>query len=146
MDLAQDVVQDVFVRVWQRRIGCRAHSVRAYLFRATRNCALDEIRSRHALHDRERQRARDESRRPPTPLDIYEERQLSSAADAALQALPVRRREAFTLAYLKRLTYTEVAEVMGVSPKTVGHHVSAALAELREKLHFLLVERFPPAS
>lgn len=146
MDLAQDVVQDVFVRVWERRIGWHPHSVRAYLFRATRNLALDEMRSRNALHEREQKRGREESRRPRTPLDIYEDSQLSSVVDAALQALPVRRREAFTLVYLKKLTYAEAAEVMGVSPKTVGHHISAALVKLREKLRPLLAEHFPPAS
>lgn len=141
MALAEDVVQSVFIRTWQRRETWRPHSVKSFLYLTTRNLSLDIMRSHDARRGRERAFGTQRTSRSPTPLDVLDEREVARTVDAAIQALPDRRREAFTLVYLKNLAHAEAAEVMGVSRKTVGHHVSAALAELRETLGPLLAER-----
>lgn len=141
MPLAEDVVQSVFIRVWERRESWRPRSVKASLYLTTRNLSLDFIRSREARRRRERAFGAQRAHRSPTPLDLLDEHEVARTVDAAIQALPDRRREAFTLVYLKELAYAEAAEVMGVSRKTIGHHVSAALTELRQSLDPLLAER-----
>lgn len=136
--LAEDVAQEAFVRMWAEREERAPRSVSAYLYRVTRNLALDELRSRDARHRREKKKAVEMDRRPHTPAETYAEDELSRLMDEAIQSLPERRREAFTLAYLANLSYREVAQTMGISPKTVGNHISAALADLRETLSPLL--------
>jgi RNA polymerase sigma-70 factor (ECF subfamily) len=131
---AEDAVQTVFIRVWRDRRSAPPRSVRSFLFRVTRNLALDEVRSRGARSARESRISREAPTVQASPADLLELDALAGSIDRAIQRLPERRREAFTLAYLHDLSYAEVAEVMAVSPKTVGHHVSAALAELRELL------------
>jgi RNA polymerase sigma-70 factor (ECF subfamily) len=133
-ELAEDVVQRMFVSLWTGRRTWSPRSVRAYLFRCARNLAVDELRSRDSRHERERGSSRSGVRQPRRPDAVLEESTLARIVDSAIQELPERRREAFVLAYLKQLTYSEVAEVMGVSVKTVEHHVSAALADLRASL------------
>lgn len=141
-ELAEDVVQRMFVALWTGRRTWSPRSVAAYLFRCTRNLALDELRSRDSRHERERGSSRADTRHPSLPDAVLAESRLAEIVDSAIQELPERRREAFVLAYLKQLTYAEVAEVMGVSTKTVGHHVSAALAELRKSLGPVVTDRF----
>jgi len=133
VDAARDIAQEAFVRVWERRAGLEPGSVKSYLYRLTRNLALDEFRKRDV---RNRWRAASESPEawPPTPLQLVEREELGRAVDSAINALSPRRREAFTLAYLHRLSYSAVAEIMGVSPATVKNQLAAALAELRETL------------
>lgn len=138
MTAAEDVVQEVFIRVWERRDRWQPRSVTAFLFRMARNLAVDVARSRGTRRERERTRWQDTHRNPSTPAGVFEKQELSETVDRAIQSLPGRQREAFTLAYLENLSYIEIAEVMGISPKTVGNHISAALTQLREVLRPLL--------
>jgi RNA polymerase sigma-70 factor (ECF subfamily) len=140
MALAEDVVQRTFMGVWRDRGTWSPRSVRAFLFRSARNHALDEIRSDRARALREVGASRENRPTPRQPDDVLEESRVTDAVNDAIQSLPERRREAFTLIYLKGLSYEEVSTVMGISVKTVGHHVSAALAELRESLRHVITE------
>jgi RNA polymerase sigma-70 factor (ECF subfamily) len=138
MSAAEDVVQEVFVRIWKRRTEWPPRSVKGFLFRTTRNLALDALRSRDARRERERSGGRELLRRPRTADGVLKERELSEVLDRAIQSLPERRREAFTLAYFEHLSYEEISAVMDISPRTVGRHISSALTHLREVLHPLL--------
>lgn len=141
MPSAEDVVQKAFIAVWSDRAVWSPRSIRAYLFRSVRNRAYDDLRSRQARFQRERTSSEDGGRLPLGPDAIMEEASLAEVVDAAIQELPERRREAFVLAYLKQMSYSEVAAVMGISTKTVGHHVSAALQELRQTLGHLVADQ-----
>ena len=140
-EAAQDVVHSVLIRLWERRAELRPGSLRGYLLRLTRNAALDELKRR-----RVRQRSTlwfdlDGLSRPtPTPADLVAEHELSSAIDRAIQALPPRRREVFTLVHLRGLSYREAAALLDISVKTVGNQLTTALAELRVALQPLLAE------
>lgn len=133
-DLAEDLAQRAFVRLWQRREALDpAGSVRALLYRTTRNLAIDTLRTRR---NRSRllgilQRRR---RHSETPEDQLGRRELSGAIDAAIAELTPRRREAFRLCRLNGLSQQEAAEVMGLSVQTVANHVSAALKHIRDAL------------
>lgn len=133
-DAAHDIAQEAFLRVWERRREWKGGSVRVYLFRVARNLAVDELRRVDA---RERAAFRSDWRERPgprTPDKVVEHNELRATVGDAVQELSVRRREAFTLVYLRGLSYREAAEIMDVSVKTVGNHLTAALAELRERL------------
>jgi RNA polymerase sigma-70 factor (ECF subfamily) len=137
VDAAEDVVQDAFVLLYEHREDLDpTRSVRAYLYQTIRNRMVDRVR-RAAVRS---QPFRLDLPRPSavTPLRGLEGREIREAVERAIETLPDRAREAFDLAYLQDLTYREVAEVMGISIKTVGHHISAALAQLRQALAPLL--------
>lgn len=135
-DLAHEVVQEVFCRVWERRARWQPErGPRAYLYRAVRNRALNE---------RRRQRIRRLWGGPMPPAattagsadtaGAVEQAELEAALWEAIHALPERRRMTFLLHRQHGLTYAEIAEVMGCSPKTVANQLSAALHALRAAL------------
>lgn len=132
-DVAEDVVQETFVRVWQRRGRWQATgSVRSFLYRIARNLALNENRASQTRARGGISLTTDRTDRDPAQL--LEEHDLRDAVEAAISALPERRREIFVLSRYHGLSYREIAETLDISPQTVANQLSAALATLRESL------------
>jgi RNA polymerase sigma-70 factor (ECF subfamily) len=127
-DVSLDLVQDAFVRAFERLADCRdGASYRAWLFRICRNMCLDELRS---------------VRRLAVPLsaiegaDDIEDRRggtddLTLTMRVALERLPHAMREAFLLKHDAGYTYEEVAEITEASPSAVKMRVHRAREVLR---------------
>lgn len=136
-DAAEEIVEDVFIRVWELRASWQPKStVRAYLFAAVRNRAFDWLK--HVAAD---QRLRDRWQQEVDADAIHREaRQEGDTADdseallslrAALEALTERQREVLRLRYEERLSYREVAAVLGISESAVDRLLSRAVQALR---------------
>lgn len=134
-DAAEDVVQETMVRVWEQRAEWTpGRHLRAFLYRITRNRALNEQakgRVRREWAERERHRPRPTE---PSPPEIAEQNALRESIERAIEALPDRRREVFVLARYHGHSYSEIAELMGISRQTVANQMSAALDQLRTTL------------
>jgi RNA polymerase sigma factor (sigma-70 family) len=124
------------IELWRRRQLLNADdSCKAYLFRAVRNRVLNAIR-----HDSNVRRlepvVRDEAVALEAPAaDVSAgANELDVAIREAVSALREPIRECFLLSRRDKLTYAQIAEVLGVSVKTVEARMGAALRELREKL------------
>ena len=105
-----------------------------YLYQIARNLVIDEYRKAEV---RERWSAELEASGVvafPTPLELLEHKQLLATVRRVIQELPERRREAFVLVHLQKLSHRQAADVMGTSPQTVANQVTAALAQLRRAL------------
>jgi RNA polymerase sigma-70 factor (ECF subfamily) len=131
---AEEVVQDVMLELWRRREGITFEtSLRAYLFQATRNRALNYLR-------RQRVEARGEATiaagmPTPEPADSEaREGELNVAIQEAIAGLPDRCREVFELSRIRGLKYAEIATELGISIKTVEAQMGKALRVMREKL------------
>ena len=127
---AGDVVQDVFVEVWTRRHRIEADpSLRAYLFRATRNRALNARRGRRrwAL----RFAGLDAACHAAAP-PLGDGGELARAVASAVARLPERQRAAFRLRHEHGLSYAEVAAAMEISPRTVEVHLAKATRAVRD--------------
>jgi RNA polymerase sigma-70 factor (ECF subfamily) len=140
-DAAMDVAQEACLRLWERRGRDVPRFVRPYLFRTARNLAFDLLKTGRTRRGLLRRHGQGYSRSPERPDDVMQREQVATRVQKAIQELPERRREVFALAYLQGLSYAEVAEVLGISPKTVQNHMSVALAQLRASLRPLLEER-----
>ncbi len=140
-DLAEDLVQETFLRLWERRRKLDPTALRAYLYRIVHNLALDELRRRRRHQAWALVAPRDPAPPPRTPVTGGAVPSADEAMAYAIDALPPRRRQAFVLAYLHRMSYREAAQVMGVSPATVKNQVAAALAALRATLGPLRPDR-----
>jgi RNA polymerase sigma-19 factor, ECF subfamily len=135
-DAAEDVVQDVFARIWEVRARWVVSDVQHYLYTAVRCRAMSHLR-RTAV----RRRAapwlalEGRGRAAAVPADAeFEAEELRRRLERALTALPPRSRAAFVLSRREGLSYDEVALRMAISPKTVGVHIGRALTILRKTL------------
>jgi RNA polymerase sigma-70 factor (ECF subfamily) len=141
-DSAEDVVQDVFWRVWRRWSTVRSDgNVRGYLYTAARAGALDHVASAAA---EARRRERYEA---PVPLsdDVTEPEaegltpeRIAHAIEQVLATLPPRQRAAATLRLTDRLTTAAIATRLSISPRTVEVHIARATRALRDQLPRLL--------
>jgi len=132
-DGAQDVAQEAFVRLWElRERWTEQGSVRALLYKIARHVALDDQKRLATRARLLEERAVPGALR--TPADELGEAQLQEAFEHAVAGLPERRREVFLLARFDGLTHRQIAVVMGISPQTVANQLSAALADLRDRL------------
>jgi RNA polymerase sigma-70 factor (family 1) len=143
-DLAEDLVQESFVRLWEKREGWHEGSAPApILYTLVRNLALNERRNRATRTVLLRLRSFG-ARAGLTPERELEGRELGEAIERAVEALPPRRREVFRLAWFHGLSYQEVADVLGITPRTVANQMSSALKELRTVLGPQLKDTLAP--
>lgn len=135
---AEEIVQAVFVDLWERRARLAVHtSLRAYLYAATRNRALDarkheQVEARWA----EQSWAEDDfSLQPDGDAQLMMEAEEASAAlHAAIDKLPERARLIVTLRWQRGLKPPEIAEALGISVKGVEIQITRALRALRVHL------------
>ena len=136
-DAGEDVVQEVLVRIWRRREAWTpTDRLQAFLYRATRNEALNRRRGRsRALRLLDRLPVL--QRHSPSPEKVTEDRRLAQAVQVAIGRLSPRRREIFILSRFHGQTHREIAEVMGIAPQTVANQMNAAVRQLRKDLEAL---------
>ncbi len=133
---ARDLVQDVFLRIWERREDWTVQrSLKAYLYQAVRNRALNETRRKGTKDEAEDDLAYvTEPWARPLAADAAHESALANAVEEAIDELPERRRMAFLLHRRHGFTYEEIACAMGITAKTVENQIGRALKSLREEL------------
>jgi RNA polymerase sigma-70 factor (ECF subfamily) len=135
--VAEDLVQETFMRVWNRAQGLDAQrgSIGPWLLAVARNRAIDYLRS---AGGRERNAIEfEETDHPALYIDM--ERDILSSDKArriktAVEKLSPHQREVIELAYFEGLSQTEMAERMGQPLGTVKTWVRAALKNLRDEL------------
>lgn len=136
-ELGEDVAQEVFLKLWQRRLVWRGSgSLQSFLLGAARNLARNQTRRRREVRvdSFETPAIPPRAHDSPTPADRLRECEVESMFRAAVAALPPRRQEVFILARLHGLSYQEIAEAMEISVQTVANQMSQALADLRRAL------------
>lgn len=135
---ADDIYQELFVRLKSGALPADLANPRGYLFRMAYNLANEFTRARR------RQEARDAHWTDATTHKVGLDT-VSDAAPAddalaakerletvmkALESLPPKSREVFVLCRVRGLSHRDVAETMGISTKTVEKHMTAALKHL----------------
>lgn len=136
---AEDVAQEVMLELWRRRDALEPDiSLKAYLHRATRNRALNQIRHARTVESAVPY-VRGPSALPESDAGTAA-RELGEAARAALRALPDDLRTTFLMNRQDGLTYAEIARVLDISVKTVEARMGRALRSLREQLAAWLPE------
>jgi RNA polymerase sigma factor (sigma-70 family) len=133
-DAAEDVIQEVFVRTWERRATLDAmRSIRALLLTAVRH---------RALNDRKYERVREQyrvhvGRVAPTMVESVSGSDSSdrqSEIAAAIAMLPERQQTAIRLRYVDQLSVPEVATVLAIAPNAAHQLIFRALDTLRRRL------------
>lgn len=134
-DTAQDIVQDVFIALWTRAETLNIQGdVRSYLWAATRNHARMVLR--HELVVKRHQddsvvsALTSESKSTNLAVGTLDSEDILKQVNTALNDLPQRCREIFLLSWRDDLTYTEIAEALGIGVATVRNQVARAMRHI----------------
>jgi RNA polymerase sigma-70 factor (ECF subfamily) len=139
-ELAEDLVQEASLRVWQYAETVDVLNVRALLFRTSANLAANEFRSRRRQREAGVLSGVDEASLSsiasdtPSADQVLSARQEADQSLRAIQQLPGPQRRAFVMSRFENRNYREIAETLGVSVSTVEKSIMKALETLRQSI------------
>ncbi len=140
-ECAEEIVNDVFVTIWQRR--SRLEEVvkpEIYLFVCARNQALKHLRAQGILPVKQLEELQDFPSGPEkSPMNILLTGEMVHRINKAVELLPPKCKTIFLLVKEEHLKYREVARILNVSEKTVENQMSIALKKLSNFLSCLII-------
>lgn len=133
--IAQDVVQDVFMKLWFERKNIKADMpLEAWLFTVAKHNILNKLRKIandwKAIDNLSHLDIKSENKTDHKLIEGEYQRNLKNA----LSKLPEQQRMVFISSRFDKMTYEQIGQKMGISPLTVKTHLSRALLALRK--HF----------
>lgn len=130
--VAEDVVQDTFLKYWEQKSEYSEPELRYLLFKMVKNRSIDIWRKNNKFQEYQEEAFLKSNVHEESDNYILKERIFKS-----IRHLPPKCQEVFTLSKVNGLTYTEIAESLGISIKTVENHMGKALKILRDQLRDL---------
>ncbi len=131
--LSEDLVQNVFLRIWEKRATLNVNtSFKNYLFRSCHNEFLMHVRKKKqeiATLDALKWETLFEIHHPSQEENVSEQNWVK--LEAAIERLPEKCKEVFKLSRLQQKKHKEIAQIMGISTKTVEVHITKALRFLK---------------
>lgn len=126
---AEDLVQDVFVKLWKLCASVSFSKVKAYLYRAANNNFFNQKEhEKIVLKHLQRATAPIDSENPEF---LFQTQEFHERLKQAIANLPPREREVYLLSRMEEKTYAEIAEITGLGVKAIERRMSRALLQLR---------------
>ncbi|RYY38055.1 MAG: RNA polymerase sigma-70 factor [Sphingobacteriaceae bacterium] len=139
LDVAEDIVQDVFIKYWEAPfIIDNPQAVKSYFGKIVINRSLNYLKREKNI-----QRHHNQISQEVTEQDVYaklHEAELKVILYKEIDLLPQQCKKVFKMNRFEGLKYREIAEILGISEKTVENHISNALKLLRKRLYALKSE------
>lgn len=132
---AEEIVQDIFVYFWERRENIRmTHSVKSYLFSASKNKSLNFLRDQRTRDAHHQKLIKEINTVDYTSQQYLVEKDLRALIHKAIDSLPAKCRSIYLLSRDQELTHKEIAAQLEISTKTVENQITIALKKIREFL------------
>jgi RNA polymerase sigma-70 factor (family 1) len=131
-DMAEDIAQDVFLKLWETRSRIDKRTVKAYVYTIAHNLTVNNVKRRQLQYNF--RKAPSVDRDNDSPEKMMEMNEYDKRLQEVLSALPEGGREVFLMNRLEDLTYQEIAERLGLTVKAIEKRMSKVLKILRDKL------------
>lgn len=130
IQVAEEIVQDVFVKVWERSADLNnIQSIKSYLYRSVINQSINYLNRQKSLAYHHQKIIKEFTETEAQELD--EENELIVMLFKEIEKLPPKCREIFKLNRFEKMKYREIAIKLELSEKTVENHIANALKILR---------------
>jgi RNA polymerase sigma-70 factor (ECF subfamily) len=134
-EVAEDLVQDVFVSLWERRYAIQIKtSLEAYLFTAVKYSAINFFNRKFADYGNDLELTSLNHPYANSTEELINSNELAKTISEAIHCLPEKCRVIFDLSRNAGLSYKEIALALNISTKTVETQISIALTRLRAYL------------
>ena len=132
IDEAEEIVQGVFVKLWEKHSEIKiTSSLSSYLHRAVQNSALNHLNRRKILNKYVISQNKDINITFTDPHKTLENIEVRQIIMRAILELPEKRREIFELSRFEGMKYKNIAKHLSISVKTVENQMTKALKYLR---------------
>jgi RNA polymerase sigma-70 factor (ECF subfamily) len=134
-DTAEEIVQDLFFRLWQNKEKLKIESsLNGYLFRSVHNRCLHYIEHQKVVERHAHEMSHEQESVSESPADVIQYKELQAKIARTIENLPERCGQIFCMNRFEGLKYSEIAEKLSVSVKTVEANMGRALKEFRKAL------------
>ena len=137
--ISQDIVLEVFLKVWEKRSKIDSLNLEAFLFRLVRNSCIDYIKHIKVVNNRMHEIEISTKYEELYRIDfvgnepyILIEQELKNKIEKTVQSLPNRCREVFILSRIDGLKNKEIAEKLNINIKNVERHLNRAMQSFRK--------------
>lgn len=131
-DLAEDFVQEAYVKLWKNCAKVLFEKAKSYLFTVANNLFLNDYEHKKVVLRHQQEGAIHHTNESPEFL--LEEKEFMIKLQTAIADLPEKQREVFLLNRIDKKKYREIGELLGISVKAVEKRMSLALKTLREQI------------
>jgi RNA polymerase sigma-70 factor (family 1) len=131
MEIAEDLAQDVFMKLWENKDKVNDNTVKPLLFKIAKNLFINSYKRRNL--DIKFTNTRLENIENESPQYILELKEFDQRLQQAISNLPDQCRTFFLLNRIDDLKYQEIAKNFGISVKAVEKQISKALKLLRDQ-------------
>lgn len=139
-DSAEDIVQECFIKLWNKRNDIKADiSVELYLRKMVRNSCLDFLRKFKVKTVEINENLNIEDPIDEEEVRFEKNKELQKKIKATLDSLPDKCRQVFVLAKYEKMSYKQISEKLNIAQKTVEAHMSKALKQFRLNLKQYLI-------
>lgn len=135
-DLADDVTQEAFIKLWQNCKDVPIEKAKAYIYTIANNTTLNAISHQKVVLAYEKQHPGTKQTQE-SPEFILEETEFKNKLLVAIQNLGEAQRVAFLMHRVDGKKYSEIAEALNISVKAVEKRIHQALVELRKEIEAL---------
>lgn len=135
LDLSEDIVQEVFIKIWEKGSFNDQTNLSAYLFTSIKNLCVSHLRKEYpyCVDSFEEDIIIEDFR---SKEEIFERNRILMEA---VENLPERTREVFKVVVFNNLKYKEAAEELNISVNTVKSNLARAYRHLKDSLNILVV-------
>ncbi|MES2133177.1 MAG: RNA polymerase sigma-70 factor [Bacteroidota bacterium] len=134
MDDSEDIVQQVFVSVWEKRLKIEIHtSLRALLYKSVHNACLNKIKQQQVRSGYAKEVIQLHNEQGTTQ-DSMQQKELQHKIEAAMDMMPEQCAKIFKMSRFEQMKYQEIADTLNLSVKTIENQMGKALKIMREQL------------
>ncbi|MEQ9298011.1 MAG: RNA polymerase sigma-70 factor [Cyclobacteriaceae bacterium] len=134
MALAEDLVQEVFIKVWEKRNTIAKDTLKSLLYTMARNLMINHYNHMKVVKTHVDREVVAESVEVQTPQFKMEEKEFGEKLKRVLEKMPDGSREVFLMNRIDRVKYDAIASRLEISVKAVEKRMSKALSIIREEL------------
>lgn len=131
--LSEDLVQEVFVKVWEKRGSIETKTLKSLLYTIANNLMINHMNHLKVVAKHEGE-VKLSSNRTESPQFILEEKEFEVKLNKCIESMPEGCREVFLMNRIDKLKYVEIAERLDLSVKAIEKRMSKALSIIKEQI------------
>lgn len=139
---AEEIVSETFAEIWEKKEKIIfTSSVNAYLYATVHNKSINFLKRQKTItaYNKFLFETKQEFNPADIPDQIYQEKDITAEIDNAIRLLPEKCKAIFMLSRFENKKYREIAEILGISIKTVENQMGIALEKLRKHLQHIMM-------
>ncbi len=134
IDVADDLVQETFIKVWNKRDDIQMETVKSLLYTVANNLLMNHFNHEKVVREHQKSASVEVSTNSTSPQFQMEEAEFEQKLNKVIESLPPDCREVFLMNRIDKLKYAEIAERLNLSVKAIEKRMSKAISMIRDSL------------